>query len=112
MIDIHSHVLPGIDDGSKSVEMSVITDDLIAKQDLVLCMTADHSRYLRTKYPDLGDHIFSLQEIIDHYTIPNLDGEVQDPYGYEYLVYMDTAKQLDGIIRELMPEILKSWGMN
>ncbi len=90
----------------------IITDDLIAKQDLVLCMTADHSRYLRTKYPDLGDHIFSLQEIIDHYTIPNLDGEVQDPYGYEYLVYMDTAKQLDGIIRELMPEILKSWGMN
>lgn len=90
----------------------IVTDDLINQQDLVLCMTADHSRYLRTKYPDMGDRIFSLQEIIDHFSIPNLDGEVQDPYGYEYLVYMETAKQLDGIIRELMPEILKSWGMN
>jgi protein-tyrosine-phosphatase len=90
----------------------IITDDMIAQQDLVLCMTADHSRYLRTKYPDMGDRIFSFQEIIDHFSIPNLDGEVQDPYGYEYLVYMETAKQLDGIIRELMPEILKTWGMN
>ena len=35
-----------------------------------------------------------------------------DPYGFEYLVYMDTAKQLDTIIREILPEILKSWGMD
>lgn len=90
----------------------VITDDMIKQQDLVLCMTDDHSRYLRFKYPDLGDRIFSLQEIIDHYTIPNLDGNVTDPYGFEYLVYMEAAKQLDNIIRELMPEILKSWGMD
>ena len=72
---------------------------------------ADHSKYLRFKYPDMGDRIFSLQEIIDHFTIPNLSGEVTDPYGFEYLVYMDTAKQLDTIIREILPEILKSWGM-
>ncbi|HBZ77987.1 MAG TPA: threonylcarbamoyl-AMP synthase [Clostridiales bacterium] len=89
----------------------VVTDELISDQDLVLCMTADHSRYLRFKYPDMGDRIFSLQEIIDHFTIPNLSGEVTDPYGFEYLVYMDTAKQLDTIIREILPEILKSWGM-
>ena len=90
----------------------VVTDELIADQDLVLCMTADHSKYLRFKYPDMGDRIFSLQELIDHLAIPNLSGDVTDPYGFEYLVYMDTAKQLDTIIRELLPEILKNWGMN
>ena len=84
---------------------------MITKQDLVLCMTADLSRYLRFKYPDMGDKVYSFQELIDDLSIPNVDGEVTDPYGYEYLVYMETAKQLDNIIRELMPEILDKWGM-
>ena len=47
----------------------------------------------------------------DDLSIPNVDGEVQDPYGYDYLVYMETAKQLDKIIRALLPELLKKWGM-
>ena len=80
-------------------------------QDLILTMTGDGSRYLRNRFPDLSDRIFSFQEILDDLAIPNVDGEVSDPYGYDYLVYMETAKQLDKIIRALMPELLKQWGM-
>ena len=89
----------------------IVTEEMITKQDLILCMTADLSRYLRFKFPDMGDKVYSFQELIDDLSIPNVDGEVTDPYGYEYLVYMETAKQLDTIIRELMPEILDKWGM-
>jgi hypothetical protein len=49
--------------------------------------------------------------MINDLSIQNIDGEVTDPYGYDYLVYMETAKQLDTIIRALEPEILKYWGM-
>ncbi|MBO4474016.1 MAG: threonylcarbamoyl-AMP synthase [Clostridiales bacterium] len=83
----------------------------LVSQDLVLCMTDDHSRFLRERFPDLSDRIFSFQEFLDDLDIPNVDGDVADPYGGDYLVYMDTAKQLDRIIRVLMPEILKKWGM-
>ena len=83
----------------------------LVNQDLILTMTGDGSRYLRTRFPDLSDRIFSFQEILDDLAIPNVDGEVQDPYGYDYLVYMETAKQLDKIIRALLPELLKKWGM-
>ena len=83
----------------------------LINQDLILTMTGDGSRYLRTRFPDLSDRIFSFQEILDDLAIPNVDGEVSDPYGYDYLVYMETAKQIDKIIRALLPEILKMWGM-
>lgn len=84
----------------------------LINQDLILTMTGDGSRYLRTRFPDLSDRIFSFQEILDDLSIPNVDGEVLDPYGKDYLVYMETAKQIDKIIRALLPELLKKWGMS
>ena len=58
-------------------------------------MTDDLSRYLRERFQEFSDRIFSLQEMINDLSIQNIDGEVTDPYGYDYLVYMETAKQLD-----------------
>lgn len=81
------------------------------RQDLVLCMTDDHSHFLRERFPDISDRIFSFSELLADYDIPNVDGDVPDPYGGEYLDYMDTAKKLDTIIRALLPEILKHWEM-
>ncbi len=83
----------------------------LIEQDLILCMTDDLSRYLRERFQEFSDRIFSLQEMINDLSIQNIDGEVTDPYGYDYLVYMETAKQLDTILRALEPEILKYWGM-
>ncbi|MBR5974628.1 MAG: threonylcarbamoyl-AMP synthase [Clostridiales bacterium] len=83
----------------------------LVSQDLVLCMTDDHSHFLRERFPDISDRIFSFRELLSDYDIPEVDGEVPDPYGGDYLEYMETAKQLDRIIRALMPEILKRWGM-
>ena len=64
-----------------------------------------------SRFQEFSDRIFSLQEMINDLSIQNIDGEVTDPYGYDYLVYMETAKQLDTILRALEPEILKYWGM-
>ena len=83
----------------------------LAGKDMVLCMTDDLSHFLRERFPELSDRIFSFNELISDYAIPELDGHISDPYGGDYLVYMDTAKQLDKVIRTLMPEILKNWGM-
>ena len=83
----------------------------LINEDLILCMTDDLSRFLRERFSDISDRIFSLQEVINDLAIPNIDGNVTDPYGSEYLVYMETAKQLDSIIHAILPEILKNWGI-
>ncbi|MCD8005171.1 MAG: capsular polysaccharide biosynthesis protein [Oscillospiraceae bacterium] len=42
MIDIHSHILPGIDDGSKSVEMSVAMLRMAARQGVRVMAATPH----------------------------------------------------------------------
>ena len=41
MIDFHSHILPGIDDGSKSVEMSLQMIEALSAQGVdTICATS------------------------------------------------------------------------
>ena len=88
-----------------------VSDRIMLQQDLVVCVTDDHSRYLRFKYPEMSDRIFSFKELLDDFYIPEIDGEVTDPFGHDYLVYQETAKQIERILRAVFPEILKKWRM-
>lgn len=93
-------------------EATQLTGNMLMDKDLVLCMTKDHSRKLRFHYPDYCKHVFALQELLDDLYIPGITGEVQDPYGQEYLVYKKTGDQLKTILTALLPEILKQWGVS
>ncbi len=89
-----------------------LTPEMIAQQDLILCMTNDISRRIRIDYSDMGEHIFSLQEMLSDYYIPEISGQILDPYGQDYLVYMKTASQIEEVLDALLPVILKEWGTN
>ena len=44
MIDLHSHLLPGVDDGSKSVEQSLRVLDAMREAGVTaICLTPHHS---------------------------------------------------------------------
>lgn len=80
--------------------------------DIVICMTDEIADFLKKRFEELEDRIFSFSGLIERYGIEGVDGNVEDPYGHEFSVYMDTAKQIEDIIRALMPCLLRSWGMN
>ena len=84
----------------------------LIEHDIVICMTDQIADFLRNRFEELQDRIFSFSELIEKYGIEGVNGEVEDPYGYEFSIYMDTAKQIEDNIRALMPCLLKSWGMN
>lgn len=83
----------------------------LCTQDLILCVEESLADYLRTKHKRLADRIFSLQGLLDKYHIDAIDGEVVDPHGKDSTAYFETAEQIDMILRALIPEILKEWGM-
>ena len=89
----------------------MLTEDILKAQDLVICVTNDHSHFLRERFPDLSDKIFSFEELLEDNYIDGIDGEVLDPYGREYEVYQKTAWQIEQILRAVLPEILKKWEM-
>ena len=88
-----------------------ITEELLEAQDLVICVTGDHSHFLRTRYPDFSDHVYSFEELLDDFYIEGVDGHISDPYGCDYTVYQKTAQQIEAILRALLPDILKKWEM-
>ncbi len=90
---------------------TMLTEDILKAQDLVICVTNDHSHFLRERFPDLSDKIFSFEELLEDNYIDGIDGEVLDPYGREYEVYQKTAWQIEQILRAVLPEILKKWEM-
>lgn len=70
MVDLHSHILPGIDDGSKNVEESIRLLDMLSQQGVTLVVATPHfyadqrsvERFLtrrREAYTQLSDHIQS-----------------------------------------------------
>ena len=86
-----------------------VTEYRLDDQDLILCVTSDHSHYLRTKYPRSCEKVFSFQEILEDNFIEGISGEVLDPYGGDYITYQKTASQIEAILRAVLPEILKKW---
>ncbi|MBO4496255.1 MAG: threonylcarbamoyl-AMP synthase [Clostridiales bacterium] len=88
-----------------------LTEALLAEQDLVVCVTDDHSHYLRSQYPEYTKRVFSFEELLEEFHIEGIDGHIADPYGREYEVYQKTASQIDRVLRAVFPEILKKWEM-
>lgn len=60
MIDIHSHILPGIDDGSKDMEMSIKMLRLAEEKGTKIMVATPH--YIRGVYENHYEEIFPLYE--------------------------------------------------
>ncbi|MCB2357880.1 tyrosine-protein phosphatase [Clostridium estertheticum] len=60
MIDIHSHILPGIDDGSKDMEMSIKMLKIAEEKGTKTIVATPH--YIRGRYENHYDEIFDLHQ--------------------------------------------------
>ncbi|NNU77330.1 tyrosine-protein phosphatase [Clostridium estertheticum] len=60
MIDIHSHILPGIDDGSKDMEMSIKMLKMAEEKGTKTIVATPH--YIRGRYENHYEKIFALHQ--------------------------------------------------
>ncbi|MPQ33295.1 exopolysaccharide biosynthesis protein [Clostridium estertheticum] len=60
MIDIHSHILPGIDDGSKNMEMSIKMLKMAEEKGTKTIVATPH--YIRGRYENHYEKIFDLHQ--------------------------------------------------
>ncbi|RPI81174.1 MAG: low molecular weight protein arginine phosphatase [Chloroflexi bacterium] len=76
-----------------------ITMEMLRSYDLVLVMEAFHKEALAAEFPEYKGKIFQLSELTGR------KFDVRDPYGSELEDYRDTAKLINGILREGLPKI-------
>ena len=75
-----------------------LTEQMLKSFDLVLCMTAEHKRYL-SGYKN----VFTLGETVGMLDVP-------DPYGKNEQAYIETAKTLDKACEIILKNIIKIKG--
>ncbi len=66
MIDIHSHILHGIDDGARDLQMSLEMIRISVKEGTKDIIATPHYRrgYFNTSYKEIKESVFKLNEII------------------------------------------------
>lgn len=99
MIDIHSHILPGIDDGSKDMEMSIKMLRLAEKKGTKSMVATPH--YIRNVYENYYDDIFEkYQQLKLAATAAGINVEIllgQEIMLDKYCIELCKQKKLRGI---------------
>lgn len=84
----------------------IISDSLLAKTDLVLCMEIGHAEALRSEFPKEQFKIYLLTEMSDrHYS-------VSDPFGGPLETYERMVTEVARLIDEGMPRIIELASVN
>lgn len=79
-LDIHAH------------RSQPVTDQLMQRSDLLLCMETEHVRMLQQAYPLHRHKIYTLRQMLDK------RGSVQDPYGGSRRQYERMVAEVDELI--------------
>ncbi len=66
MIDIHSHLLPGVDDGSASIEVSVPVLERFARDGVTLVVCTPHLNASQAAYAPYQEHLKILADLRAH----------------------------------------------
>lgn len=69
-----------------------IRDSKIKEMDLILCATDSHKINVINLYPELEDKIYTICEYAD------IDGDIEDPWGYDVEIYEKCAEELEECI--------------
>ncbi len=91
--------------------------------DLILAMAAEHVRYVRREHPEVADRTATLKRLVRDlpagpeplrarlatldlvHAEPGEDEDVADPAGGDEQVYVDCAREIDGLLTELLPRL-------
>jgi len=79
----------------------MVTADLMAQADLILCMETGHVEALQIEFPQYRDRIFTLSEMADKpYSIP-------DPYGSPLAAYQEMVTEVTRLVNVGFPRIVR-----
>jgi protein-tyrosine phosphatase len=72
MIDIHNHMLPGIDDGAQSLEESIALARAAVANGITHCVCTPHINFGRfdNTHQSIGSAFFALSEVLKREAIP------------------------------------------
>jgi protein-tyrosine-phosphatase len=70
-----------------------VTESLLEKFNLILCMELNHKRTIKRNFPSAADKVFLLYEIV------NENKEIWDPVGSSFSAYERTAGEILSIIK-------------
>ena len=71
-----------------------VTEILMEKMDLVLCMEFSHKDFLSRHFPDYTENIFLLSEMVG--VLEDIDDPVNDPIQ----TYQESAEKLENLLNE------------
>ena len=78
-----------------------ITESLLNKFNLILCMEHDHVEFIKRNFPTAKDKIFLLSEMADQVQ------DIWDPVGHPYNAYEDTANEILGYLKKGFSKIIQ-----
>jgi len=88
-----------------------LTSDMISQSDLILTMTEEHKKIIKTYFPNSINKIFTLKEYaqkINNEKISRNNLDIDDPYGMDYNMYNQSMEeietQIDKIVNKLVIE--------
>ncbi len=76
----------------------VATSNMLKRCELVICMTAEHKRYLKG-----FERVYSISEVTG---LP----DISDPYGYDLDRYIITSHQIEDACEIILKELIKVKG--
>lgn len=76
--------------------------ELLEWADVVFTMTAGQKQLIRTYFPQATDKVYTLKEYVEH---QGMDEDVLDPYGQSLSVYMETATELEELVKKLLQKL-------
>jgi protein-tyrosine phosphatase len=65
-----------------------VTESLLGRFNLILCMENEHVNFIKRNFPDLKEKIFLLSEMAGQ------DSDIWDPAGFSLDAYKDTANEI------------------
>lgn len=72
----------------------MVTREMLAEADLVLCMTAGHAEALRIEFPADAHKVFLLSEMVGRRY------DISDPYGGPRAGYEQMSRETERLVRE------------
>lgn len=91
----------GLDLGHHQAKM--IDEAMMVEADLLLCMESGHAEALRAEFPAQAHKVYMLSQMISPRTRFNVD----DPYGGSKFGYEQMVTQVDELITDGLPRIIR-----
>lgn len=91
-VDISSHRSQGI------------SEELVARSNIIFCMAIEHRDFINWHYPAFRDNVFLLRDFAAEEKVD--DPDIFDPIGGRYLIYKECAQIIESELDRVLPYLV------